>query len=204
MPTIAAILFVVAYNMSGWRKCVKIVKSAPKSDIIVFVVTFVLTVIFDLVVAIEVGILLAAVLFMKRMSDVTEVEGWKYADDENDPDALSLKVVPKHTVVYELSGPLFFAVADKIMTISLKETDKCLVLRMRSVNAIDITAMNTLEELYRECKKKGIVIVMSHVNEQPMNVMKKAGFCEWIGEENFCPHIDVALARAQEICEKEV
>ena len=204
MPTIAAILFVVAYNMSGWRKCVKIVKSAPKSDIIVFVVTFVLTVIFDLVVAIEVGILLAAVLFMKRMSDVTEVEGWKYADDENDPDALSLKVVPKHTVVYELSGPLFFAVADKIMTISLKETDKCLVLRMRSVNAIDITAMNTLEELYRECKKKGIVIVMSHVNEQPMNVMKKAGFCELIGEENFCPHIDVALARAQEICEKEV
>ena len=138
------------------------------------------------------------------MSDVTEVEGWKYADDENDPDALSLKVVPKHTVVYELSGPLFFAVADKIMTISLKETDKCLVLRMRSVNAIDITAMNTLEELYRECKKKGIVIVMSHVNEQPMNVMKKAGFCELIGEENFCPHIDVALARAQEICEKEV
>lgn len=203
MPTIAAILFMVAYNMSGWRKCVKIVKSAPKSDIIVFVVTFVLTVVFDLVVAIEVGILLAAVLFMKRMSDVTEVESWKYIDDENDPDALSLRVVPKHTCVYELSGPLFFAVADKIMTISIKDTDKCLVLRMRSVNAIDITAMNTLEELYHECQKKGITLVMSHVNEQPMNVMKKAGFYDMIGEENFCSHIDLALERAKELCEKE-
>lgn len=199
MPTIAAILFVVAYNMSGWRKCVKLIKSAPKSDIIVFVITFVLTVVFDLVVAIEVGILLAAILFMKRMSDVTEVEGWKYVDDETDPDSLSLRVVPKYTLVYEISGPMFFAAADKIMRISLKDDEKCLVIRMRSVNAIDVTAMNSMEELFEACKKRGITMILSHVNEQPMNVMKKSGFYDKVGSENFCSHIDEALKRAEEL-----
>jgi len=199
MPTIAAILFIVAYNMSGWRKCVKLIKSAPKSDIIVFVITFVLTVVFDLVVAIEVGILLAAILFMKRMSDVTEVEGWKYVDDETDPDSLSLRVVPKYTLVYEISGPMFFAAADKIMRISLKDDEKCLVIRMRSVNAIDVTAMNSMEELFEACKKRGITMILSHVNEQPMNVMKKSGFYDKVGSENFCSHIDEALKRAEEL-----
>ena len=199
MPTIAAILFIVAYNMSGWRKCVKLIKSAPKSDIIVFVITFVLTVVFDLVVAIEVGILLAAILFMKRMSDVTEVEGWKYVDDETDPDSLSLRVVPKYTLVYEISGPMFFAAADKIMRISLKDDEKCLVIRMRSVNAIDVTAMNSMEELFEACKKRGITMILSHVNEQPMNVMKKSGFYDKVESENFCSHIDEALKRAEEL-----
>lgn len=199
MPTIAAILFVVAYNMSGWRKCVHLVKTAPKSDILVLLVTFVLTVVFDLVVAIEVGILLAAVLFMKRMSDVTEVEGWKYIDDDNDPDSLSLRTVPKKIVVYEISGPMFFAAADKIMHISVGDKDKCLVIRMRSVNAIDATAMNSLEELWKLCKKKNITMVLSHVNEQPLSVMKKAGFYDSVGADNFCPHIDDALKRAEEI-----
>lgn len=199
MPTIAAILFMVAYNMSGWRKCVKLIKSAPKSDIIVFALTFILTVVFDLVIAIEVGILLSAILFMKRMSDETEVEGWKYVDDETDPDSLSLRVVPKNTLVYEISGPMFFAAADKIMNISIKDDEKCLVIRMRSVNAIDVTAMNSMEELYEACKKKGITMVLSHVNEQPMNVMKKAGFYDKVGSENFCSHIDEALKRAEEI-----
>ena len=202
MPTIAAILFMVAYNMSEWRKFVYLCKTSPKSDIIVLVTTFVLTVVFDLVVAIEVGIVLAAILFMKRMSDVTEVEGWKYIDEDDDaaqdPDALSLREVPARTFVYEVSGPLFFGAADKILKITVSEGQKCLVLRMRSVSAIDATAMHNLEQLHRDCEKKGVQLILSHVNEQPMNVMKKAGFVEKIGEENICTHIDEALARAEQ------
>lgn len=196
MPCIAAILFMVAYNMSGWRTFVNLVKSSPKSDIIVLVLSFVLTVVFDLVLAIEVGILLAAILFMKRMSEVTEVEGWKYVDEEDDPDALSLRVVPSHTLVYEISGPMFFAAADKILRISLKEDTTCLILRMRSVNAIDATAMHSLTELLEKCEKRGIRIILSHVNEQPKKVMDKAGFTERVGAENFCAHIDEALKAA--------
>ena len=196
MPVIAAILFMVAYNMSEWRKFKHLLQTSPKSDIIVLVTTFVLTVIFDLVVAIEVGILLAAILFMKRMSEETEVEGWKYIDEEDDPDGLALKVVPAHTKVYEISGPMFFAAADKILSIALEETDKNLVLRMRSVNAIDATAMHSLEELLEKCKKNGVCMILSHVNEQPLSVMEKAGFIEAVGRENFCAHIDDALQRA--------
>jgi SulP family sulfate permease len=199
MPTIAAILFMVAYNMSEWRKFIHLVKTSPKSDILVLVVTFVLTVVFDLVVAIEIGILLAAILFMKRMSDVTEVEGWKYVDDEDDADSLSLRVVPKNTVVYEISGPLFFGAADKILKISLNEETNCLILRMRSVNAIDATAMHNLEQFYDACRAKNITLLFSHVNEQPMQVMNKDGFVEKVGKDNFCAHIDDALAKAQEI-----
>ena len=199
MPCIAAILFMVAYNMSGWRTFVSLCKSAPKSDILVLVLTFALTVIFDLVVAIEVGIVLAAILFMKRMSDETEVEGWKYVDDEDDPDSISLRVVPEHTLVYEVSGPMFFGAADKIMTISVKEDTKCLVIRMRSVNALDATAMHSMEQLYDMCEKKKIQMILSHVNEQPKSVMDKAGFSKKVGEKNFCAHIDDALARAKEI-----
>lgn len=199
MPCIAAILFMVAYNMCGWRSFVNLCKSSPKSDIFVLVLTFVLTVVFDLVVAIEAGILLAAILFMKRMSDVTEVEGWKYIDEENDPDSISLRAVPEHTLVYEISGPMFFAAADKILNISVKEDTKCLILRMRSVNAIDATAMHSLEELYQKYEKKGIKMILSHVNEQPRKVMEKAGFHKQIGEENFCSHIDTALERAKQL-----
>ena len=199
MPTIAAILFMVAYNMSEWKKFVHLCKTAPKSDIIVLVLTFVLTVMFDLVVAIEVGMILAAMLFMKRMSEVTEVEGWKYIDDENDPDSITLREVPKNTVVYEVSGPLFFGAADKILNISLKDNDNILVLRMRSVTALDATAMHSLEELYTKCKKKNITLILSHVNEQPMRTMKKAGFDKMVGEENFCSHIDDALKRAGDL-----
>lgn len=199
MPTIAAILFMVAYNMSEWRKFVHLCKTAPKSDIIVLVLTFALTVLFDLVVAIGVGIVLAAMLFMKRMSEVTDVEGWKYTDDENDPDSITLRVVPKNTVVYEISGPLFFGAADKILNISFKDTDHILILRMRSVPALDATAMHFFEEFYAKCKKKNITLILSHVNEQPMQTMKKAGFDVLVGEENFCTHIDDALQRAEQL-----
>lgn len=198
MPAIAAILFMVAYNMCGWRKFVHLCKTSPKSDIIVLVVTFVLTVVFDLVAAIEVGVLMAAILFMKRMSDVTEVAGWKMVDDEDDPDSLSLRTVPKNTMVYEISGPLFFGAADKILAITLDEKMNCLILRMRSVSAVDATAMHNLEGMLAECEKKHIRLIFSHVNEQPMHVMQKAGFVERVGSENFCAHIDDALKRAEE------
>ncbi len=199
MPAIAAILFMVAYNMSEWRKFVNLCRTAPKSDILVLVLTFVLTVVFDLVVAIEIGILLAAILFMKRMSDVTEVEGWKYVDEDDDKDSIALREVPQNTMVYEVSGPLFFGAADKILKITLDEKMNCLVLRMRSVSAIDATAMHNLEQLYEQCRKKNICIILSHVNEQPLHVMKKAGFADRIGSENFCAHIDDALKRAQDL-----
>ncbi len=199
MPAIAAILFMVAYNMCGWREFVYLCKTSPKSDIIVLVVTFILTVLFDLVVAIEIGMVMAAILFMKRMSEVTVVHGWKYADDDDDPDSITLRDVPKNTLVYEISGPMFFGAADKLMQIGVKDTTNCLILRMRSVNAIDATAMRNLEKLYDICTKKNVTLVLSHVNEQPMSIMEKAGFDKKIGKENFCAHIDEALARAAEL-----
>ena len=199
MPTIAAILFVVAYNMSEWRKFIKICKSAPKSDIIVMVLTFALTVVFDLVVAIEVGMVLAALLFMKRMSEETAVTGWKYIDHDNDPDSIDLREVPKNIRVYEISGPMFFGAADKILDIRLKDFTSCLILRMRAVPALDATAMNSLEQVYKKCRKHGVTLILSHVNEQPLEVMKKSGFYDMVGEENFCYHIDEALERGSKI-----
>lgn len=199
MPTIAAILFMVAYNMSGWRTCVHVVKTSPKSDITVMVLTFVLTVVFDLVVAIEFGMVLACILFMKRMSDVTNVESWKYIEDEDDPDAIDLKVVPENTLVYEISGPLFFGAADKLLAISIDKKQNCLILRMRSVNAIDATAVHSIEQLYEKCEKRGITLVLSHVNEQPERVLRKSGLYEKIKEENICVHIDDALERAAKL-----
>lgn len=202
MPAIAAILFMVAYNMCEWRKFVNLCRTAPKSDIIVLVTTFALTVVFDLVVAIEVGMVLAAMLFMKRMSEVTEVEGWQYIDDEEeDPDSISLRKVPEHTLVYEISGPMFFGAADKILSISVHSGDSCLILRMRSVSAIDATALNSLEQLYQTCRKKKVELILSHVNEQPRHVMEKAGFVEKIGEDHLCGHIDEALLFAEKLQE---
>lgn len=196
MPTIAAILFMVAYNMSEWKKFVRIVKTAPKSDIFILVVTFGLTVIFDLVVAIAVGMVLAAMLFMKRMSDETSVNGWKYIDPDTDEDAIDLKIVPKGVRVYEISGPLFFGAADKIPEIMLDEDTRCLVLRMRAVPSLDSTAMGALELLYEKCEEQNIRLILSHVNEQPLQVMRKSGFYDMVGEENFCKHIDEALNKA--------
>ena len=196
MPTIAAILFMVAYNMCGWRTFVNLCKTAPKSDIIVLLMTFALTVIFDLVVAIEAGMIIACLLFMKRISEETEVRGWTYYDDESDPDAIELRDVPKGIRVYEISGPMFFGAADRLADITLKDFTKCLVIRMRGVPAVDATAMHSLEQLYEDCKRHNVQLVFSHVNEQPYKTMQKDGFVDLIGADNFCAHIDDALARA--------
>lgn len=196
MPTIAAILFMVAYNMCGWRTFVNLCKTAPKSDIIVLILTFILTVVFDLVVAIEIGMMIACLLFMKRMSEETEVRGWTYYDDETDPDAIELREVPHEVRVYEISGPMFFGAADRIAEITLKDFTKCLVIRMRGVPAVDATAMHSLEQLYEDCKKHNVQLIFSHVNEQPYKTMEKDGFIELVGKDNFCKHIDDALERA--------
>ena len=202
MPAIAAILFMVAYNMCGWKKFVALCRTAPKSDIIVLVTTFVLTVVFDLVIAIEVGIVLAAILFMKRMSEETNVKGWKYvredADEEHTEVEDELLEVPEDTLVFEVSGPLFFGAADKLLQIKLLPHQKNLILRMRSVNALDATAMHSLEQLNDACKKQNVRLVLSHVNDQPLHVMEKAGFVEAIGKENLFGHINDAIDSCRE------
>ncbi len=198
MPCIAAILFQVAYNMSGWRTVVQVAQHSPLSDAAVLLVTFLLTVIFDLVVAIVVGLSLACLLFMKRMADVTEVKEWEYVEDTNDEQG-RMKPVPAHVMVYELTGPIFFGAADKIPHIERNTGRRVLILRMRAVPAMDITAINSLHRLYDECKSKGIQMVFSHVNEQPMSVFQKSGMYDLVGAENFRPNIDAALARAVEM-----
>lgn len=203
MPAIAAILFMVAYNMSGWREFISLCKTSPKSDILVLVTTFVLTVVFDLVVAIEVGVVMAALLFLMRMANVTEVKSWKYIgediDENNDPESINLKKVPKDTLVYEIIGPMFFAAADKFMEIHTDAGLKAVIIRMRGVPAMDVTALRSLKKIHEMCKKRGITLILSHVQEQPRTMMEKAGFVAEVGEENFCANIDVALAHAQEI-----
>lgn len=231
MPTIAAILFMVAYNMCQWRTFARLAKTAPKSDITVLVITFFLTVVFDLVVAIEVGMVLSCLLFMKRMSDEMGVRSWlhveeveeqkreeeeasrgakktmsveeaqlKAAAEEINP--AKLRQIPMELAVYELTGPLFFGAADRINQIEVNEVTRCLILRMRAVPAADSTAMNSMTALYERCEKNGVTLILSHVNEQPMRAMEKAGFVDLVGRENFCRNIEEALDHADKVLEK--
>ena len=200
MPTIAAILFMVAYNMSNWREFVGLIKSSPKSDIMVLVVTFILTVVFDLVVAIEIGFLLSAFLFLKRMSDVADIHSWTYVTEDKD----GLAVVPEGTLVYEVEGSMFFAVADTFLKVSKEKDTKAIILRFRGVPAMDASALRKLRDLHKSCKKSNVTLVLSHVQSQPMSMMNKAGFIAEIGEENVCRNIEHALERAKEICEGSV
>ena len=234
MPTIAAILFMVAYNMCQWRTFARLAKTAPKSDIAVLVLTFFLTVVFDLVVAIEVGMVLSCLLFMKRMSDEMGVRSWlhveeleeqKREEEEAAKDAkkanaipsveeaqlkaaaeeinpAELRQIPMELAVYELTGPLFFGAADRINQIEVSEVTRCLILRMRAVPAADSTAMNSMTALYERCKKNGVTLILSHVNEQPMRAMEKAGFVDLVGRENFCRNIEEALDHADKMLEK--
>lgn len=204
MTTLAAILIMVAYNMADWKEFADLCRHAPKSDVCVLLVTFFLTVIFDLVVAIEVGIVLAALLFIKRMSDVSSVRSWTYVkgyDDsvENDPMHISLKQVPEHTLVYEIDGPMFFGVADNFLNISITDDIKVVILRMRSVPAMDITALHALEKVHAICQENDVTLVLSHVLEQPRHMMEKAGFLDIVGEQNIRENIDAALEWAAEL-----
>ena len=202
MPAIAAILFMVAYNMSEWREFLDVVKTAPKSDTAVLLITFFLTVVFDLVMAIGVGLVLASLLFMARMSEVSDIYGWKYEEDYRegeDGERIDLKPVPKHVMVFEVNGPMFFGAADKISQIPLDAKKHVLILRMRSVPAMDATALNSLRKLHARCRKANITMILSHVSGQPMSVMEKSGFDREIGWENIAASIDAALERAAAI-----
>ncbi len=199
MTSLAAVLLVVAANMADWTSFFHLCRTAPKSDIIVLVLTFVLTVVFDLVVAIEVGVVLAALLFMKRMSDTAEVTGWKYIEE---PDVMpgeqeKLMHVNKAIRIFEVNGPLFFAAADKLLKINSKKYTKVIIVRMRAVPAIDASAMKKLRELIERARKKGIQVVFSHVNEQPRKVMEKDGFIDYVGAENFRENIMDAISFAE-------
>ena len=199
MTTLAAVLLVVAANMADWSSFFRLCKSAPKSDIIVLVITFFLTVFFDLVVAIEIGVVLAALLFMKRMAETADIKAWKYTDspDITPGEAEKLREIPHSISVFEICGPMFFAAADQLLGINSDHRTKAVVIRMRSVPAIDASAMKCLHELAERARKKNIHLIFSHVNEQPMKVMKKDGFFELIGKENFHENIVDALDYAE-------
>lgn len=206
MACLAGILIMVSYNMSGWRSVLWLAKN-PKSDFLVMLVTFVLTVLFDLTIAIEVGLLLAVVLFLKRTNEVTVIRSFS---NELDPNAnsdvygydLEKLKIPPFTEVYEIDGPYFFGIANKFDDISRQlnhTSQKVRIIRMRKVSFIDSTGIHNLEQLYLRLKRSGIVLVLSGVNEQVFNALEKAGLVDMIGRENVCNHINVALFRAEEL-----
>ena len=198
MPTIAAILLQVAYNMSGWRNFAHLCRTASKGAVGALLLTFVLTIVFDLVTAIAAGMTITVILFMKMVSEETEVKGWKYYCDENS-EVTHLRELPKSVRVYEINGPMFFGMTDRITDISVKEFTRYLIIRMRGVPSLDSSGMNALENLYEYCKENGVQLIISHANEQPMAAMRHAGFVDLVGEEHFRPNIDDAIAHAREL-----
>ncbi len=199
MTTLAAVLIVVAVNMCDWKAFARLIKSAPKSDTIVLVLTFLLTVIFDLVIAIEVGVVLSAILLMNRISSVTNVNSWRYiGQDDLDPEEKqSICTLPKEIRVFEITGPLFFAVADKLSLIDSKSYTKVIIIRMRSVPSIDASALKILNGIVSKALEKKIKIILSHVNEQPMNALKKDGLYEKLGADAFRNNITESIEYAK-------
>ncbi len=206
MACLAGILVVVAYNMSEWRSFRAILRN-PKSDIIVLLVTFFLTVIFDLTVAIEVGVLIACLLCMKRMAETTNVS---VLSDEIDPTAdtdiqgnLEHLIIPEGVKVYEINGPYFFGIGNKFeeMMGDTRASDraKVRIIRMRKVPFIDSTGVHNLSNMCRMCSQLGVKVVLSGVNDNVMRVLEKAGMEDLVGKENICSHISLALKRAEEI-----
>lgn len=204
MATLAAILVVVAYNMSEWRAFKSLLKS-PKSDVVVLVTTFLLTVIFDLTIAIEIGMVLSVLLFMKRMSEVSNVSvitrELEDEEDKPDPNATDKKKIPEEVEVFEINGPLFFGAAKKFkdaMSI-IEKPPRVRIIRMRNVPAIDATGLQTLKDFYNDSKKHKTHMILSGVHTQPLYAMTQAGIFDLYGEENIHGNIDDALDRAREI-----
>ena len=204
MSCLAGVLVVVSYNMSEWRSFKAILKN-PKSDIIVLLVTFFLTVIFDLTVAIEVGVLIACLLCMKRMAETTNVS---VLSDEIDPSAdtdvqgnLEHLIIPEGAKVYEINGPYFFGIGNKFeeMMGDMGGRAKVRIIRMRKVPFIDSTGVHNLSNMCRMCTQMGVKVVLSGVNPTVMKVLENAGMDELVGKENICSHINLALKRAEEI-----
>jgi SulP family sulfate permease len=206
MAALAAVLFQVAFNMCGYKNFIKLVKGAPKSDVTVLLVTFVLTVVMDLTIAIEVGVLLAAILFIRRMSDVAEVEcvtqQLQETDEElADPNNIASRQVPQGVAVFEIMGSLFFGAVEKFKT-ALDMTSshpKILILRMRQVPSIDAAGIQMIEGLLAKCRTQGTQLLLSGVHSQPIVALSKSGLLKDIGEQNVLANIDAALNRAREI-----
>ncbi|MCQ2084116.1 MAG: sulfate permease [Bacteroidaceae bacterium] len=204
MPCLAGVLVVVSYNMSGWRSFTAIFRN-PKSDIIVLMVTFLLTVVFDLTIAIEVGVLIACLLCMKRMAETTNIS---VISDEIDPSAdtdvmgnLEHLAIPEGVKVYEINGPYFFGIANRFeeMMSDMGGHPKVRIIRMRKVPFIDSTGIHNLTNMCAMCSHMGVQVVLSGVNENVMKVIKSSGLAETLGNENICSHINVALERARQI-----
>ena len=205
MACLAGVLVVVSYGMSGWRSFLALMKN-PKSDVTVLIITFLLTIIFDLTVAIEVGLIIACLLFMRRMSETTDV---KVISDEIDPNLeselssgnLEHLTIPQGVEVYEINGPYFFGAGNRFEEImaSFGDRPKVRIIRMRKVPFVDSTGIHNLTNLCIMSKKEGIHIVLSGVNEKVNAQLQKADFYKLIGEENICSHINIALERAKEI-----
>lgn len=201
MTSLAAILIVVSYNMGDW-KAFKRLRKAPKSDAIVFLTTFFLTILLDLVVAIGVGVVMASFLFMKRMADYGEVKC--LLDEEADKDCLELiegVEYPEEVSFYEIKGPFFFAAASKFVDVTRSMKGKCsvLIIKMSKVPTMDATGYHEFETLYEVCKEKDTELIILKVKEQPFNVLKKYGFADRLGKENFCDNIEEAIERTNEL-----
>lgn len=198
MPTIAAILLQVAYNMSGWRNVLHVCRTASRGAVAVMLVTLGLTVAFDLVTAIGAGMLITMVLFMKMLAEETEVRGWRYFGDM-DSEVTHMRELPRSVRVYEINGPMFFGMTDRLMDISVKDFTRCLIIRMRGVPSLDSSAMKALEDLRADCAEHGVQLIISHANEQPLRTMERAGFVDRVGREHFRANIDDAIAHAREL-----
>ena len=205
MACLAGVLVMVSYGMSGWRSFRALLRN-PKSDVTVLLLTFLLTIVFDLTVAIEVGIICACLLFMKRMSETTDVKAvYNEIDLNEDADMergnLEHLTIPNGVEVYEINGPYFFGAGNRFEDIMGRYGDrpKVRIIRMRKVPFIDSTGLHNLENMCLMSQKEGITIVLSGVNEKVENVLKRNNFEQLLGSENICNHIDLALARAREI-----
>lgn len=209
MTTLAAILVVVAYNMSEWR-AFKRIFSSTKSDITVLLVTFVLTIVFDLVVAIEIGMILAMFLFVKRMSENKLIENISHEmgivfgeeDDDSEADEREMKEhIDKRIAIYEINGPLFYGVVNKFLDIlnELRSTTRILILRMKNVNSMDATALNALKQLEKRCKSQKILILYAETKPQPQGLLNRSGFVDQIGKDRFFVTTKEAKQVANEI-----
>ncbi len=204
MATLAAILVIVAYNMSEWHSFKSLLKS-PKSDVAVLLTTFFLTVLFDLTIAIEIGMVLAVLLFMKRMAEVSNVSViTRELEDEDeipDPNAIDKKQIPVGVEVFEINGPFFFGAAKKFKDemLDIEDPPKVRIIRMRNVPAVDATGLQTLKDFYNDAKKQKIHMILSGVHTQPLFAMTQAGLFDLYGEENIFGNIDDALDHARQL-----
>jgi SulP family sulfate permease len=205
LATLSAVLIVVAWNMGEWHQFARL-RKWPKSDAAVFLTSFGLTILVDLTVAVEIGMVLAAVLFIKRISETTQITAVDQSTDtEGSQHSLVGKTIPNGVLVFRVFGAFFFGAADKLETAlhRARQEPKILILRMRKVLAMDATGLNALEDLHDKLRKRGKYLLLSGPHSQPLFVMDKAGFLDRLGRENVCAHIDAALERANEILNAE-